>query len=681
LPHPASYSLNLFLERKELIEGPLSFTIFVRMSQSLQNIGLLAHVDAGKTSITENLLFLTQHTKQLGAVDKGTTVTDSMQVEKDRGISVQAAQTSIVLNNHKINLVDTPGHVDFSAELERSIRILDGAVIILSAVEGVQAHTISIWNAVKSLHIPCLFFINKIDRAGADTESVIHNLEKEFGIQCLPFHELEHEGVDNAGILSIWNKSNQSDENIEKLADTDDELLSAFLEGKTPNFNILQEKLKNAVHHRQIFPVLCGAAKYSLGIDDLLSAIQNYLPKAKHENTGKSAGGIVFKVSHHPQHGRIAHTRLYQGKLSIRDKILHHGNTLKINQLFQKVGAIKQTVNDFSCGDIAGICGLPDAIPGDIIGENTPDMPDALTMHSPLLTAQAKAKAEKDYPALANALAELSTEDPALDFEWLKDEQELHIKIMGWIQIQILQSVLQNRFGISANFENPTLIYKETPASSGEGFVRYWMPKPCWAILKFKIEPMPQGSGVVYESVISVDDVHLKYQNEVKKTIPQALKQGIKGWEVTDIKITLIEGEDHPVHSRPGDFIVATPMGIMEGLQQTDTTFLEPILDFRITGEENLLGNIAGDITQMRGGFSAPEIENGKFILKGKLPLASSLDYPVKLASRSGGKASIHTNLSHYQACDENLGVKRSYRGISPLDTAKYILKARKALQ
>lgn len=651
------------------------------MSYSLQNIGLLAHVDAGKTSITENLLFLSQQTKQLGSVDKGTTVTDSMQVEKDRGISVRAAHTAILLDNHKINIVDTPGHVDFSAELERSIRILDGAVIILSAVEGVQAHTFSIWNALKTMQIPCLIFINKIDRAGADTESIVHQLENEFGISTLPFHKIKNEGTDNASIHNIWDENIQEESNIEKLAETDDTLLSNFLNGEIPNFNELQKSLNKAVSERSIFPVLCGAAKYSIGIDNLLSAIQTYLPIAKHSDTNKPPSGIVFKVTHHPQHGRIAHTRLYQGKISVRDKIMHKGEYLKANQLIQKLGCNEQHVNAYSNGDIAGICGLPNVLPGDILGETIPELPENVSMHSPLLTVQAKAQNDRDYAALADALTELSAEDPALEFEWLKEEQELHIKIMGWIQIQILESVLENQYGISAKFENPTVIYKETPSQTGEGFVRYWMPKPCWAILKFKIEPLPKGSGVIYESEISVDDVHRKYQNEVERTIPKALKQGIKGWEVTDIRITLIEGEDHPVHSRPGDFIVATPMGIMEGLKTTGTKFLEPILDFRISADEDLLGNIAGDITQMRGTFSAPTIENGKFILKGKLPLASSLDYPVKLASRSGGKASIHTSLSHYQACDDNLGVERAYKGISPLDTSKYILKARKALQ
>jgi len=649
------------------------------MNQSLQNIGLLAHVDAGKTSITENLLFLSQQTKQLGSVDKGTTVTDSMQVEKDRGISVRAANTAILLNNHKINLIDTPGHVDFSAELERSIRILDGAVIILSAVEGVQAHTFSIWNALKTMRIPCLFFINKIDRAGADTEAVIHQIEKEFGIPTLPFHMRVNEGTDNASIQNIWDENIQVEANIEKLAETDDSMLSRFLNGEILNFNELQKTLIKAVSQRNIFPVLSGTAKYSIGIENLISAIQIYLPNAQQANTNKPVSGIVFKVSHHPQHGRIAHTRLYQGKLSVRDKIMHNGEILKVNQLIQKLGGSEQNVNEFLSGDIAGICGLPNVLPGDMLGETISDLPKRLNMHSPLLTVQAKAQNDKDYAALAKALTELSAEDPALEFEWLKEAQELHVKIMGWIQIQILESVLDNRYGISAKFENPTVIYKETPSQTGEGFVRYWMPKPCWAILKFKIEALPAGSGVIYKSTISVDDVHQKYQNEVERSIPKALKQGIKGWEVTDVKITLIEGEDHPVHSRPGDFIVATPIGIMEGLQQTGTTFLEPILDFRIAANEDLLGNIAGDITQMRGTFSAPTIENGKFILKGKLPLASSLDYPVKLASRSGGKASIHTSLSHYQACDDEFGVERDYRGISPLDTAKYILKARKA--
>ena len=253
--------------------------------------------------------------------------------------------------------------------------------------------------------------------------------------------------------------------------------------------------------------------------------------------------------------------------------------------------------------------------------------------------------------------------------------------MMGWIQMEVLERILADRFGIEARFENPTVIYRETPATAAEGFVQYWMPKPCWAILKFRIEPGERGSGVVYSSVVPVNDVQQKYQNEVARTIATALKQGIKGWEVTDVRITLVEGEDHPMHSRAGDFAIATPMGIMNGLVNCGTTLLEPMVRFRINASDDLLGVITSDITRMRGAFESPEMATGRFTLEGIVPLATSLDFPVKLSSRSGGKARISTHFSGYRACTDEQGVIRSFRGISPLDTAKYILKARKAIQ
>ena len=222
---------------------------------------------------------------------------------------------------------------------------------------------------------------------------------------------------------------------------------------------------------------------------------------------------------------------------------------------------------------------------------------------------------------------------------------------------------------------------KETPSKKGQGYVRYWMPKPCWAVLKFKIEPGERGSGIEYYSEISVDDVLQKYQNEVEKTIPATLKQGIKGWEVTDIKIALIEGEDHKKHSRPGDFVVATPMGIMEGLVNTGTTLLEPMISFKIAASEEFLGKIAGEITNLRGSFESPEIKNNAFVLNGVMPLAKSFDFPVKLHSISRGKARISTKFHSYQECIDEEACIREFKGISPLDTSKYILKARKALQ
>ncbi len=282
---------------------------------------------------------------------------------------------------------------------------------------------------------------------------------------------------------------------------------------------------------------------------------------------------------------------------------------------------------------------------------------------------------------MAEALQILEKEDPALEFEWYREDKELQLKVMGAIQVEVLEQIILQRFGISVQFEDPTVIYKETPITSGYGIGHYTMPKPCWAIVKFLIEPAPRGSGVSYKSLVRTSDIHQKYQNEVERSIPKALQQGIKGWEVTDLKITLVEGEDHQMHSRPGNFVLATPMGIMNALNDIGTQFLEPILWFKITANDELLGKLTSEIIQMRGQFDSPTIVDNKMTLTGTVPLATSLDFPVRLSSLSGGKAKLLTRFHSYQVCEDALAQTRPYKGISPLDRSKYILKMRKALE
>jgi len=652
------------------------------MQKQILNIGIFAHADAGKTTITENFLFASGKTKILGSVDKGTAQTDFLKVEKERGISVKSSYTSFDYKDTQINLIDTPGHVDFTADIERSIRIIDSAILVISAVEGIQAHTETIWQALKQRNISVILFINKIDRTGSDYLSVIQEIEKELTKSASVLQKANNEEDNKASVESIWNPENLNEQTIEKLAECNDEILEDFIEGKTIEFQKAETALKQAVKNACIYPILLGSAKNSTGTNELLDALINYFPVSKENETDKLSA-LVFGISHDKTMGKIAHIKVFSGQINNREVIYNHTKKSeeKITQVRKTLANSFEDIGTVNAGNVAGLCGLKNVQIGDILGQPSKDIPENISMKTPLLTVQVKAEQEKDYANLAYALQELSSEDPSLDFDWLKEENELHLKIMGWIQMQIIESILENRFNIKATFEDPTIIYKETPAKSGEGFVRYWMPKPCWAILKFKIEPNERGRGVEYHSEISVDDMHQKYQNEVERTIPDALKQGIKGWEVTDIKIVLIEGEDHNIHSRPGDFVVATPIGIMQGLKEIGTLLLEPIILFKISAPEELLGKITSDITKMRGNFESPEIENGKFILNGTMPLATSLDYPVKLSSRSGGKAKISTKFHSYETCTDEQGVIREYKGISPLDTAKYILKARKALQ
>ncbi len=652
------------------------------MQHPIRNIAIMAHADAGKTTITEQFLYLAGQTRQPGSVDKGTAQTDFLPVEKERGISVSSSHTSFHWGNTRINLIDTPGHVDFSADVERIMRVPDGVILVISAVEGVQAHTETLWHALRERQIPVIFFINKIDRVGADTDAVIRTIEKDLKIIPMAFQEIIGEDENVSGFRSLWSADYMDARLLEKVVECDEGLMDSYLEGKVLLFGELDKQMARLIQCGNIYPLMFGSAKSGTGIEELLNYVVRYFPSPQ-GGTGKPLSALVYGIGHDKIMGKIAYVRVFNGSISNREVIVNatQDTKEKVTQVRRIFPGRFEDTGMVEAGDLAGLCGLGSACVGDLLGEPGDDIPEYVKLRTPLIIVQVKAVNQKDYPALAAAMLELSAEDPALEFEWMREESELQVKIMGWIQMEVLERILADRFGIEAKFENPTVIYKETPASTGEGFVQYWMPKPCWAIMKFRIEPGERGSGVSYRSLVSVNDVQQKYQNEVERTISAALKQGIKGWEVTDIRITLIEGEDHPVHSRAGDFAVATPMGIMNGLVNTGTTLLEPMIRYKIDAPEELLGIITSDVTQMRGNFDSPVISSGRFILTGGLPLSTSIDYPVKLSSRSGGKARISTQFSGYRECTDDQGVIRPYRGISPLDTAKYILKARKALQ
>lgn len=652
------------------------------MVDKIINIGVLAHVDAGKTTLTESFLYLGGVIKNLGNVDKGTAQTDFLDIEKERGISVRSAASTFYWKDVQINLIDTPGHIDFSADVERTLGILDAAILVISAVEGIQAHTENIWLALKEHKIPTLIFINKIDRLGADTTRVLDEIRNDLSSNIVVLQESTNDGEkDKANTIDCWNENHIQEEIFESIANTNDAILEKYLNDETVSFRELDDELKVAVGRFQLVPILMGAAKNMLGVNELLDAVVSYMPLAK-GNEDKPFSALVFRVDHNKKLGKVVGIRIFDGKISNRDVIVN--STQKTEEKVSLVKRYKagklEDCASLGAGDIAAVCGLANTQIGDVLGSGDL-VPKNVKLNSPLLMVQVKAENDKDYAALAEAIQILTSEDPSLQFEWLREDKELHIRIMGWIQIQVLENILENRFKIRAKFNDPSVIYKESPTTSAEGFARYWMPKPCWAIIKLKIEPGKAGSGVIYSSEVGVNNVKQKYQNEVERTISKALKQGPKGWEVTDLKITFIAGEDHEIHSRPGDFTIATPMAVMNGLVNSGTKFLEPMLWFCISAPEDLLGAITSDIIQMRGSFKSPEMENGKFSLEGIIPVATSMDFPVRLSSRSGGKAKIKTRFHSYKECTDEQGVIRPYKGISPLDEAKYILKARKAIQ
>jgi len=644
----------------------------------IRNLGILAHVDAGKTTVTENMLFLSGAIRSVGNVDKGTSLSDGLAVEKRRGISVRATTLSFSWKDVQINLIDTPGHVDFAAEVERSLRILDCAILVLSAVEGIQSHTETIWEALEALGIPVILFINKLDRVGADAPAVVADMQRRFSADIVAVNQAVDAGTRDAAVTELDDSGLKM--LVESVAAKDDRLLERYVDEESLSFQDLCATMADSVPRRELFPVFCGVAKSGIGVEALLDGVLTYFDDAM-EQLDAAPSGVVFRLDHDAKLGRIAGVRLYAGRLANRDTI--HNTTAsreeKITQIKAFNGARYEDTGVLKAGDIGFLCGMPDVQIGDVLGDARP-VPGNYKLGAPLLSVRAIPEDEADHAPLAAALQQLSSEDPHLNFTWFHEERELHVKIMGAIQTEILTELLDTRFGIKARFDDPIVLYKETPAATGHGEESYTMPKPCWAIVKYLIEPGPRGSGVEYSSEVGVNDIKAKYQSEIAGSMDGALNQGIKGWEVTDLKVTLVGGNDHVLHSRSGNFKLATNIAMLKGLTETDTILLEPILAFRIAAPESLIGKITSEIVNGRGSFDPTQTDGGHVVLTGRIPLATSMDFPIRLNSLTGGTAKYAFQYSGYEPCPPGEGVIRDYKGISPLDRSKYILKMRGAL-
>ncbi len=653
----------------------------------MRNVGIFAHVDAGKTTTTEHMLFKSGSIRSLGSVDDGTAQTDNLDIERQRGISVRAATTSIVWRDIYINLVDTPGHVDFLSEVERSIRVMDGAILIVSAAEGIQSQTETIWHALRSLNIPTIIYVNKMDRIGVSVPDVLEQIKRLLSPSAVPIQVPQGDGEDFTGLLPIWNtlpdgKNFGLDLSsvISTIADHDEELMLRYIEGDQISVEELQNRFQSLSKSGQLFPLCFGSSQMDIGVAELMDAITTYLPSPEGDKEAPLSG-IIFKIERDKSMGRTAYVRLYNGYLRNRDLIHNVTRDIheKITQIRKLDGRKFVDLGQVLSGDIAAVYGLSQSKIGDVLG-STVGVPASPDIAIPLLTVQVHIQDDHRYSDLVEALQELTDEDPQLDLQWLQDERELHLKVMGAIQLEILSSLLMSRFALEVTFDQPSVIYKETPTTSAEGYIAYTMPKPCWAVLRFHIEPLPRGSGLVYHSEVRSDDLLIRYQNEVARRVPEALLQGLHGFEVTDLKVTLTEGEHHVWHTHPLDFVVATPMGIMDGLANSGTTLLEPLLKFRITTPEEYGGKVLSDLVQMRAEFEPPSIIHGRFMVEGILPVATSLDYPVKLRSMTGGRGVISSSYAGYQACPPDVHVDRPRRGVDPLDQSKYILSVRNAL-
>lgn len=650
------------------------------IEQEIRNIGILAHVDAGKTSLTEQLLYLCGATRSLGNVDEGTAQTDWLSVERRRGISVKAASARLEYQNTVINLIDTPGHVDFVGEVERSLSVLDGAVLVLSSMKGVQAHTELIWQALRRLELPVLLVVNKLDRPGCRVAEVVAQIKEELSDQLLLLQSAELEGCE-ACVVHHHRLSEPAfrEDALLAAASWDETLAQRYLDGEDISDQALAQALRKGAWAGRIFPVLFTSAKLGVGIQELLEAILAYLPPARTDTSGPLSG-VVYKVEHDPVMGKAAHVRLFGGSLHARDAVTLFGKTEpeKITQIRRFSGKRGTDTGSLSSGDIGALYGLTSVKTGDVLGSQALSRSCRLTV--PLLMVQVFPEQEESLVSLMEALRELCEEDPLLNLSWNKEERELYIQITGRIQLEVLEDLLWERYHLRAYFSDPSVIYKETPTHSGVGFESYTMPKPCWAVVKLAIEPLPRGSGIVYQSAIKENELFYRYQNHVETSVYETLKQGIYGWEVVDAKITLIGGQHHTVHTHPLDFFVATPMAVLKGLTDCGSTLLEPLVQVRLSAQEDCLGRVIRDILHMRGTFDAPVLHRESFTLEATLPVATSLDYPAQFRSLTSGKGLYSSRFAGYQECPLELGATTKRRGCDPLDRSRWILHMRSAL-
>ena len=658
----------------------------------IKNTAILAHVDAGKTTVTENLLFRFGSTRKVGRVDDGTAHTDYDPIEKARGISVFASSTAFECGGVRINIIDTPGHTDFAGETERSLMAADGAVLVVSAVEGVESYTESLWQAVREGKLPCIVFINKADRAGSDTASVISEIESTFGTRTILFTEVPGEGTKKCKIMR---RASANAELAEILSDFDDGILEAFLDGREIPFERMLPVLARCMKDGSVTPVFCGSALYSVGIDELAEGMAKLLPDAECDESG-SPSGVIYKIEHDKTMGKLAHIRMFGGTLNARDEVELRSpdeaadKSEEADETEKRIGKISQIrradgekfcdTGRVSAGDIAVLCGLSDAKVSDIIGDAVPE-----TVHSlanPFLRVKAVPRDKSKLTSLAAALRELSDEEPYMNSEWEKTEGEITIRITGKIQLEVLSLLLRERYGLEADFTPPTVIYRETPIKAAEGYECYTMPKPCWAVVRLLIEPTPRGSGISYDrGNVPNNKLFYKYQEHIRRSVFESAHQGIHGWEVTDFRATLLDGEHHTIHTHPLDFFLATPIAFLCGLTNCGSRLLEPTLKVRFTAPEEYMSKIIGDVTVMRGEFDSPVLADGKCHVEAIIPASECMDYPVKFASMTSGKGRLRSSFYGYRDCPDGIGNDTPYRGVCPLDRAKWILYKRGAIQ
>ena len=599
-----------------------------------KTFGIFAHVDAGKTTFSEQILYYTKSIRKKGRVDYKEAFLDSQKVEKERGITVFSDVGTFSYDGDTYYLIDTPGHIDFSPEMERTLSILDYAILVVSAVEGIQGHTETLWNLLKNRKIPTFIFINKIDRVGADVNKVYQQLKRRFS--------------EDICLLSNNSLMNLSDEEIEFIAGKDEELLNLYFEDNYNN-QLWIDKLKLLVKERQIFVATSGSALLDQGVKEFLD-IFNKLTMTNYE-LADIFTGKVFKIRYDEKGTRITYIKALSGLLKVKDELVYNLNGEEIREKVNEIRAyngVKYEIKDVaSAGDVFAVTGISNMKAGMGIGIEDSTEEEMI----PTLTAKVLYDSTVNIKEVLKYFKILESEEKTLNVQYDEILKEMHINVMGKIQLEVLKEIIQERFNLNVEFDKPEILYKETIGNEVNGY-GHFEPLRHYAEVHLKLLPGERGEGIVFENRCHNDYLTPGQQNLIKTHIFEKKHRGIlTGSEIDDIKVILITGRAHIKHTEGGDFREATKRALRQGLDSAENILLEPYYNFKIEVDNQLLGRVLSDVQKMNGTFNEQQSVGDRVIITGRGPVATFMDYSLEFQALSKGKGGLSLMYGGYDVC------------------------------
>lgn len=600
-------------------------------------LGILAHVDSGKTTLAENILFESGVIKKLGRVDHKDAFFDNYGLERVRGITIFSKQAQLKIGNKKICLLDTPGHVDFSAEMERTLQVIDYAILIVNGANGVQGHTITLWQLLQKYNVPVFLFINKMDQTNLDKDKILDEIQYRLDTTCIDFTDS----------LSPGEKF------FDDIAMCDESLMEEFLDSN----NIKVENIKSAIASRKIFPCLFGSALKQKGVHEFLDILDCFLQEKVYS---EEFGSRVFKITYDDKNNRLTHMKILGGSLKVKSVLSGENWNDKIDQIRVYSGNQYRNLNEVTAGEICAVTGLNHTFSGDGLGFIKEIK---IPFLEPVLNYKLILPENCNIYELYKKLCKLEEEDPQLHIVWEEQLKEIYIQVMGEVQIEVLKCIIFERFHISVDFGSSNIVYKETITEPVVG-IGHFEPLKHYAEVHVLMEPLERGSGLKFLTKCSEDILNKNWQRLIITHLEEKKHIGVlTGSEITDIGISLIAGKVHQKHTEGGDFRQATYRAVRNAMKKAKSVLLEPIYEFRIELPQEYIGRAMTDLQYRNAKFEMPIIENDMAVLKGTAPVICIKDYQIELNSYSGGKGKLSCTISGYDVCHnmEEIVLERNY--------------------